>query len=77
LLRAELAALRDEDFDLQLVGFAKAELGKLLDGINVDAGAASPPTISDTPEETSTSSTLAERFGIPPFSVLNAREGWW
>ncbi len=20
---------------------------------------------------------LAERFGIPPFSVLNAREGWW
>src|SRR6185312_7919155 len=19
----------------------------------------------------------AERFGIPPFSVLNAREGWW
>ncbi len=21
--------------------------------------------------------TLAERFGIPPFSVFNAREGWW
>lgn len=21
--------------------------------------------------------TLAERFGVPPFSVLNAREGWW
>ena len=21
--------------------------------------------------------SLAERFGIPPFSVLNAREGWW
>jgi hypothetical protein len=21
--------------------------------------------------------TLADRFGIPPFSVLNAREGWW
>lgn len=20
---------------------------------------------------------LAERFGVPPFSVLNAREGWW
>jgi hypothetical protein len=20
---------------------------------------------------------LADRFGIPPFSVLNAREGWW
>lgn len=21
--------------------------------------------------------TLADRFGVPPFSVLNAREGWW
>lgn len=21
--------------------------------------------------------SLAERFGVPPFSVLNAREGWW
>jgi hypothetical protein len=24
-----------------------------------------------------TSPKLAERFGVPPFSVLNAREGWW
>jgi hypothetical protein len=23
------------------------------------------------------SGALAERFGVPPFSVLNAREGWW
>lgn len=23
------------------------------------------------------SAKLADRFGIPPFSVLNAREGWW
>jgi len=22
-------------------------------------------------------STLGERFLIPPFTVLNAREGWW
>src|SRR4029077_18727341 len=21
--------------------------------------------------------SLAEKFGVPPFSVLNAREGWW
>ena len=21
--------------------------------------------------------SLADKFGIPPFSVLNAREGWW
>lgn len=25
----------------------------------------------------STGGNLAERFGVPPFSVLNAREGWW
>jgi hypothetical protein len=23
------------------------------------------------------SATLAERFGIPPFSILDARKGWW
>jgi hypothetical protein len=77
LLRAELAALRDVDFDLELLGFAEGELGSLLDAIKVDAGGASSETGSDTPEQTSASSTLAERFGIPPFSVLNAREGWW
>ncbi len=77
LLRAELAALRETDFDLELLGFAEAELGSLLDAINVDAGAAGPPAGSGAPEETAPSSTLADRFGIPPFSVLNAREGWW
>jgi len=32
-----------------------------------------PESASDVPESVS----LAERFLIPPFSVLNAREGWW
>jgi hypothetical protein len=77
LLRAELAALRETDFDLELLGFAEAELGNLLDAINVEAGAGSPQAGSDSPEEAPPSSTLADRFGIPPFSVLNAREGWW
>jgi ParB-like nuclease domain len=77
LLRAELAVLRETDFDLDLLGFAETELGNLLDAINVDADSTSPAAGTDTPEETSAASTLAERFGIPPFSVLNAREGWW
>lgn len=78
LLRAELAALRDVDFDLELLGFAEAELEHLLDAINVEAGAPTSAADQNAPEETSPpSSTLAERFGIPPFSVLNAREGWW
>jgi len=77
LLRAEIAALREEDFDLDLLGFAEAELGNLLDAINVDPDVDSLQASSNRPEESSSSSTLAERFGIPPFSVLNAREGWW
>lgn len=77
LLRDELAALREADFDLDLLGFAEAEIGNLLDAINVDAVAAGAQPGPDMPEQTSPSSTLAERFGIPPFSVLNAREGWW
>jgi len=32
-----------------------------------------PEPVSGVPESVS----LAERFLIPPFSVLNAREGWW
>jgi len=27
--------------------------------------------------EKQTSGNLSDRFGVPPFSVLNAREGWW
>jgi hypothetical protein len=27
--------------------------------------------------ENSHSSTLGDEFLIPPFSILNAREGWW
>lgn len=78
LLRAELASLRNVDFDLELLGFAEAELGHLLDAINVETGASTSAADQNAPEETSpSSSTLAERFGIPPFSVLNAREGWW
>jgi len=28
-------------------------------------------------EQLTQKGNLADRFGIPPFSVLNAREGWW
>jgi hypothetical protein len=76
LLRAELAALREQDFDLDLLGFAETELGRLLDAVNVETGEAEAPTDSQAIVGRP-SQTLAERFGIPPFSVLNAREGWW
>ena len=70
MLKAEIAASHENDFDLDLLGFAEEELGRLLDG------AADGEPSSDASTETQRA-TLAERFGIPPFSVLDARKGWW
>lgn len=67
-LRAEMAALTEMNFDLDLTGFSAEELEALaLD----DAGGEGDP--ADQPEK----GNLSDRFMIPPFSVLNAREGWW
>jgi hypothetical protein len=82
MLKAELAALRDEEFDLDLLGFSDDDLLRMLDSVAVpgmDGGADAddsgiPPAGSPAPEP---SATLADRFGIPPFSVLDARKGWW
>lgn len=65
LLRLELGELRADGFDLQLAGFDALELGELLDLDAEQGGAAGPGP------------TLADRFGIAPFSVLDARRGWW
>jgi ParB-like chromosome segregation protein Spo0J len=77
LLRAELTALRDDEFDFDLLGFAEAELGNLLDAIDVDPSDAQHQAETAPGEQHAPSLTLAERFGVPPFSVFNAREGWW
>lgn len=82
MLRAELAALRESAFDLGVLGFSDADLGRILDSIGGAASlgsevaddAGSHTAGSPAPEP---SATLAERFGIPPFSVLDARKGWW
>src|SRR5581483_2911077 len=81
MLRAELAALREDEFDLDVLGFSDADLLRILDSIDgatlggKDADeTGSPPAGSSASEP---SATLAERFGIPPFSVLDARKGWW
>lgn len=70
LLSVELMELSDLGFDLDLTGFDTAEVEDLLagGGDGGDGGGAG----GDPPK-----GSLADRFGIPPFSVLNAREGWW
>lgn len=65
LLRIELEGLRDLDFDLELTGFSLDEIDELL---NLDDGEES---------EESRKGNLSDKFLIPPFSVLNSRDGWW
>lgn len=65
VLAAELARLREDDFDLDLVGFDADEVARLLDD--------SPPDVPDDGAHGS----LTERFGEPPFSVLDTRSGRW
>lgn len=69
LLREEMVGLSLQDFDMSLTGFDEDELAELLSG----------DEDSDNPygEMGSLAGSLSESFGIPPFSVLNAREGWW
>lgn len=68
MLAVELDDLRDMDFDLSLLGFSPQELNDLIGTPN------EPP---EQQPEASGAGSLADRFMIPPFSVLNAREGWW
>jgi hypothetical protein len=68
MLKIELGELGDLDFDLSLTGFSDDEL-KAFD-------MADEPLPGEGDNEGSTAS-LADKFGIAPFSVLNAREGWW
>ena len=65
-LEAELAALTEQGFDLRLIGFDADELSAILG--DADPGGDTAP---------SGAGSLAARFLVPPFSVLNAREGWW
>lgn len=63
LLKLELEALKLEGFDLAPLGFDLAELDLRLGVAAPESGPSGPG--------------LNERFGVAPFSVLNAREGWW
>lgn len=67
MLRVEFAELEELGFDLELTGFDLGEIEALDfddgDGVLSDAGEGK--------------GSLSDRFLIPPFSVMNAREGWW
>tara|TARA_R110002073_G_scaffold303806_1_gene472268 strand:+ start:5693 stop:6421 length:729 start_codon:yes stop_codon:yes gene_type:complete len=80
LLRAELAALREDEFDLDILGFDLSEIDEILagfEGTGAGSDAPGPGADGDTPLNPSAPGALAQRFGVPPFSVLDARKGWW
>jgi DNA modification methylase len=64
MLALEVADLKDAGYDLGLTGFNLDEIAAL----NAD---------EEFTEPKEPKGNLSARFLIPPFSVLNAREGWW
>lgn len=69
MLRIELEELGELGFDLDLIGFTDDEILAL--GVDDEAEE------DDSGEATEPKGNLSDRFMIPPFTVLNAREGWW
>ena len=69
LLALEFGELQELGFDLDLTGFSADELESLA-GLVADEGDDDAPGAAP-------AGSLADRFMCPPFSVLNAREGWW
>jgi len=78
MLRLELRDL-DLNFpsiDMESMGFSDAELAELdIDLTDEDGAGSGGGDGSAAPARPA--GNLADRFGIPPFSVFNAREGWW
>jgi ParB-like chromosome segregation protein Spo0J len=70
MLRIELEALGELGFDLDLIGFSDEEILAL--GVEDEDDEPDEETVGDAPK-----GSLSDRFMIPPFTVLNAREGWW
>jgi ParB-like chromosome segregation protein Spo0J/DNA modification methylase len=59
--------LKLELADLAALGLDVTELG--FDAL--------PADMQEAADLADAKKTLAEKFGVPPFTVLNAREGWW
>jgi hypothetical protein len=71
--------LQLEDVDLDALGWeAGEELDKLLDPFDTDNGSDGDGDGDDNPgSPISGAGSLSERFIVPPFSVLDARQGYW
>jgi hypothetical protein len=75
-LSSVLESLGAEGFDLDAIGFTADEIEELIGTPDVDANG-DPGSEPSEPSEPASRPTLAERFIVPPFSVLDARQGYW
>jgi hypothetical protein len=76
-----LQFLRERDWELPILGWEEPDLPPLPEHSGLpplDGGMVGPvePTL-DAPDESPESQLLRERFIVPPFSVLDARQGYW
>lgn len=72
MLALEVGELQAGDFDIALLGFSEAELADIIPPEGDGGGCG-----GDGGSEGGGAGSLADKFLLPPFSVLNAREGWW
>lgn len=78
MLANELAALLEAGYDTGLSGFEQTEIDALIASASAPAGGGEGAgDAADPSAAPSGAGSLAARFGVPPFTVLNAREGWW
>lgn len=75
LVGLELGELRDEGEDIGDLGFSAAQLEEALSLGLGDDDEEEGDQSGDADQ--GTRGNLSARFGVPPFSVLNARDGWW
>lgn len=66
LLLLELNELKMLEYPLELTGFSSTDLVSFV-AQQSEQEAVRQQNVG----------SLSDRFGIPPFSILNAREGWW
>lgn len=67
ILKQELEELALDEFDLDLTGFIDSEIDELLKSESKDRELGPGGEYQ----------SLAEKFGIPPFSTISGRTGWW
>ena len=81
LLAAERESLRDEGFDVGVIGFTDEDLAGLRDDDEQPGQGQGQGQGNGQGQEGESfeprQGSLAERFGLAPFSVFNSRDDWW